>query len=547
MAGPLGSKARRSAGPWLAAVAALALAPRLLFLAETWGHVEFLPLVPGTDTERFHATAERLAAGDWLLAGEPYAQGPLYPYAIAALYRAFGPDARAVRAAQALLGAGACLILFALARRLLPAGFAFAAAALYALYGYAVFMESLLLDPSLLALLYLGLALCLARHAEGGGIGWLGLAGLALGAAIATRPNAAILAPFAWLAVATGALPPERAGPRAARFTLLTAAAALPVLPFALRNLALGLPPLQLSSQGLKVVVASNVPDAPGAGWVITPQADQILAAPGLDAPAALGAVARGALDEPGGFALLQLRKLHALFGSYEIPNVANFYLWRQSSRWLAALPVDIHAIAALALPGIALCSRRREARVALLVAAGVALTVLPFYVVGRFRMPLVPLLCLFAAVALEALWRALRGRGLRRGIGLAAAVALSALATTSPVGGDRIEPGSHRSLGVLYERAGRIDAAAEQYRRALAKRPAYARAAEDLICLELARGRSAVAAEVARLHLEARPGNAHVQRLLEIAQGSGPAPAADFTCRRAWDLDPHQRSSQTR
>jgi len=546
VAGPLGSTARRSAGPWLAAVAALALAPRLLFLAETWGHVEFLPLVPGTDTERFHATAERLAAGDWLLAGEPYAQGPLYPYAIAALYRALGPDARAVRVAQALLGAGACLILFALARRLLPAGFAFAAAALYALYGYAVFMESLLLDPSLLAFLYLGLALCLARHAEGGGIGWLGLAGLALGAAFATRPNAVILAPFALLAVATGALPPERTRPRAAAFALLAAAAALPVLPFALRNLAVGLSPLQLSSQGLKVVVASNVPDAPGAGWVITPQADQILAAPGLDAPAALAAVARRALDEPAGFALLQLRKLHALFASYEIPNVANFYLWRESSRWLAALPVDIHVIAALALPGVALCLRRREARVALLVAAGVALTVLPFYVIARFRMPLVPLLCLFAAVALEALWGALRGRQLRRGIGLAAAVALSALATTSPVG-DRIEPGSHRSLGVLYEGAGRIDAAAEQYRRALAKRPGYARAAEDLVCLELARGRSAVAAEVARLHLEARPANTHVQRLLEIAQGSGPAPGPEFTCRRAWDVDPHQRSSQTR
>jgi Flp pilus assembly protein TadD len=171
---------------------------------------------------------------------------------------------------------------------------------------------------------------------------------------------------------------------------------------------------------------------------------------------------------------------------------------------------------------------------------------VLPFYVIGRFRMPLVPLLCLFAAVAIEALWRALRGRELRRGIALAAAVALSALATTSPVR-DRIEPGSHRSLGVLYERAGRIDAAAEQYRRALAKRPGHARAAEDLICLELLRGNAGVAAEVARLHLDARPDNAHVQRLLEIAQGTGPPPEADFTCRRAWDLDPRQRSSQRR
>ncbi len=530
-------------GPWLAAVAALALLPRLLFLAETSGQVEFLPLAPGTDTHRFHATAERLAAGDWRLAGQAYEQGPLYPYAIAALYRALGPDARAVRGAQALLGAGACLLVFGLARRLLPAGFAFAAAALYALYGYAVFMESLLLDASLLAFLYLALALCLARGADGGGSGWLVGAGLALGAAIATRPNAALLLPFAALALATGSPAPARARPRAAAFALLAAGVALPVLPFALRNLSEGLPPLHLSSQGRKVLVASNVPDAPGAGWVITPQAEAILAGPDRGAPAAIAELARLAIERPADFALLQLRKLHALFASYEIPNVANFYLWRESSRWLSALPVGIHAISALALPGIALCWRRREARIPLLLAAGVAASVLPFYVIARFRMPLVPLLCLFAGATLEAAWRALRGRDRRRATRLAAAVAASAVVTTSPVA-ERIEPGSHRSLGVLYEQAGRLDAAAAQYRRALAKRPRYARAAEDLVCLELERGGFAVAAEAARLYLAARPGDTHLQRLLEVAQRGGPAPGAAFACRRAWDVDPHQRSS---
>lgn len=541
--------------PWLLAALALALATRGLFLAETWAQVEYLPLVAGTDTQRFHATAERLAAGDWRLAGQAYEQGPLYPYAVAALYRAFGPDPGAVRAAQALLGAGTCLLVFALARRLVAPTFAFAAAALYALYGYAVFMESLLLDASLLAFLYAALALCLARGAEGGGAGWRGAAGLALGAAIATRPNAAILLPFAALAAALRApsaapgasgTPPARPRPRAAGLALLAAGAALPVLPFALRNLAEGLSPLHLSSQGRKVVVASNVPDAPGAGWVITPQAEAILAGPDQGTAAALAALAQLAREQPGDVALLQLRKLHALFASYEIPNVANFYLWREGSRWLGALPVGIHAIAALALPGIALAWRRRAARVPLLVAAGVAASVLPFYVIGRFRMPLVPLLAVFAAVALEAGWRALRGGERRRTAWLVGAVAASAVLTTSPIA-DRTPPGSHRSLGVLYEQAGRPDAAAAQYRRALAKRPGYARVAEDLVCLELERGEPAAAAEAARLYLAERPGDAHLARLLEIAEGDAPAPEADFACRRRWDVDPHQRSSKTR
>jgi hypothetical protein len=534
VAGPVAAGAGRSAAPWLAAVAALALAPRLLFLAETWDRAEYRPLV--SDTQRFQTTAERLAAGDWLLSGEAYEQGPLYPYALAALYRVFGPDPRAVRAAQALLGVAACLLLFALARRLLPAGFACAAAALYALYGYAVFTESLLLDPSLLALLYLGLALGLVRHAETGRAGALAAAGLALGAAIATRPNAALLLPFALAALGLSA--PRGARPRPAALACLAAGALLPILPFAARNLAVGQPALHLSSQGRKVFVASNMPDSPGAGWVITPQAEEALAAPGRGA---IAAVARGAIEHPGGFALLQLRKLHALFASYEIPNVANFYLWRERSRWLAALPVAVHAIAALALPGIALCLRRREARVPLWIAAGAAATVLPFYVIARFRMPLVPFLCLFAGATLEAVFAALRRRDLRRAGALAAGVALAALATTSPVR-ERIEPGSHRSLGALYEQAGDLDAAAAEYRRALAKRAGFARAAEDLVCLELERGRFAEAAEAARLHLAARPENAHARRLLEIAQRGTP-PAEPFTCRRAWDVDPHRRA----
>jgi tetratricopeptide (TPR) repeat protein len=523
-------------------VAALALLPRAGFLAETWSQVEYLPLVPGTDTHRFQATAERIAAGDWGLGGEAYAQGPLYPYALGALYRALGPDPRAARAAQALLGAGTCLLLFALARRLLPLPFAAAAAALYALYAYAVFMESVLLDASALACLYLAVALGLARFAEGGSGVALAGAGLALGSAIAIRPNAAILAPPVALALALAPGPTLR---RARALALLGAAAALPILPFELRNLACGLPPLHLSSQGIKVLVASNVPDAPGAGWVITPEAEAILDAPDASARSALAALARAARERPGAVALLQLRKLHALFASYEIPNVVNFYLWRESSRTLAALPVTIHAIAALALPGIALALRRRAARPALLLAAGVAATVLPFYVIGRFRMPLVPFLCLFAAFPLEAAARALRERAAGRALGLTAATALAALATTSPAR-ERIEPGSHRSLGVLYEHAGRLDAAAAEYRRALAKRPGYARAAEDLVCLELERGRFAEAAAAARSYLAARPRDAHVERLLALAEAPGAAPPADFACRRAWEVDPRQRSSRS-
>src|SRR5262249_56874279 len=128
------------------------------------------------------------------------------------------------------------------------------------------------------------------------------LAGLALGAAIAIRPNAALLVPFAAAALVL-ASPARR--PRAGEWLAFAAALAVPVAPFALRNLACGQAALHLSSQGLKVFLASNLADARGTGWALSPEADALLAQPDLSGAQALAAVARGALAHPLDFALL--------------------------------------------------------------------------------------------------------------------------------------------------------------------------------------------------------------------------------------------------
>jgi hypothetical protein len=510
----------RSSPRLLAALIALALLPRAAFLAETWNAVEFNAILPGLDQHRFHENALRIAGGDLRLAGDAYEQGPFYSYFTGALYALFAADPRTVRVAQALLGVATSALLFSLALRWLAPGIALFCAALYGLYGFGLFMESALLRASLVTLLYLLLAYALVRHDETGRPAWLVAGGLVLGAAIATRPNSALLAPVAAWALLRAPASDSALG-RPARAGLLLAAVLLPLLPFALRNLSEGQPALHFSSQGLKVFVAGNMPDSRGVGWMISERGRELLAEHEERPVRVLLGVAGAALREPLSWGLVQLQKVHALFASYEIPNNLNYYLWSRSSVTLRALPVPVHLIAALGVPGLFFAARAPRRGLLYALFAGVALSILPFYVIARFRLPLIPFLCLFAGFSADALVGAVRERSARRLARLAGALAVAALLTTSPAR-VRIHPDAHRNLAALYEHAGRPDRAEASYLEALEARPGFRLAAASLMELYLWQGRAEDAREVGRRHLAAQPESPRVRELLRKAERAG-------------------------
>ena len=65
----------------------------------------------GLDAQYYHEWARALARGNWTL-DEPYFQGPLYPYLLAALYKIFGAEPTVARVAQMVLGAGTTALAF---------------------------------------------------------------------------------------------------------------------------------------------------------------------------------------------------------------------------------------------------------------------------------------------------------------------------------------------------------------------------------------------------------------------------------------------------
>lgn len=385
------------------------------------------------------ATAADPARALWdrWLGGRTFHQEPLYAYLIALTYAALGPDPRWVFVWQMTLGVATAVLVTLLTRRWFGDLAAVLAGALVVLLAPLPMYDVLLLRTT--ATTFAAVALVAAMEwalPRRGWRSWL-VVGLAFGAALLLQTIFALLLAGAFGLVALRT--PGPVGARAARGAALALGTALALAPAVARNVAVGVPPLALSSVGPLVFLASNTAEyEPEDGFAFGEQAVRVLTTSDGDA----GAMVRGALaTHPGvGSWLRQLwRKLAVAWGWYEVPNNTNFYYYRLQSRVLGLLPVTFAVVSPLALLGLvlALPRARRLAPPYLLVGALVA-PLLVFYTLSRFRVSLAVAVIPFAAAALVTL---LRLAAARRGAASVAALALlAALAawTWRPLAPDR-------------------------------------------------------------------------------------------------------------
>jgi len=206
---------------------------------------------PVIDEASYERRALEIAGGDWL-GDEVFFQEPLYPYALALVYRVADPAAvaagvpsarqrTAARHAQAFLGAVLVLLVAALARRAFGPLAGALAAFMTALYRPLLLFPSLLLKPNLFLPVLAALALALARAPApepGRRPAWRAwaVAGVLAGTGALLRGNVLVLLPFlALVPLVLG----FRAGARRAGLACAVAllvGAALPIAPVTWRN-----------------------------------------------------------------------------------------------------------------------------------------------------------------------------------------------------------------------------------------------------------------------------------------------------------------------
>ena len=163
----------------------LALAVRLLVVWEMSAAPHFL--LPLTDAERYHTLALDLAEGGPLRA-EFFFQSSLYPAFLAFWYWLLGPNILFVKLLQAVVGACTCLFTYILGRQWLSGRVSFLAGVIVALYGPLIFYETEIMSDGLSA--FWAPVLVLAFQALRSGYSPVGAALAGVAGALATLHRA---------------------------------------------------------------------------------------------------------------------------------------------------------------------------------------------------------------------------------------------------------------------------------------------------------------------------------------------------------------------
>lgn len=455
--------------------------------------------MPAVDAATYSEQAARLAAGNWLGRGQgPFWQPPLYPYFLGSIKLAF-PESfyYAARWAQALIGSLTCVLLYWVGQRLFGRGVAFCGGLMAAAYGPLIYFDARLLPTGLAALLTLVSLLLLMRAAERPTRCVALVAGVALGLASLSAAILASLIPGVaiWLFY--------RSRKTTAPFVL---GAVLAIAPATLRNYAIGGDIVPISyNGGVNFYLGNNAhPEQtlalrPGWEW------EELMAWPlreGITRPSAKSRFFyRQALeymqDTPLDYMGLLAAKTAQFWRGHEIERNQEMYYWRNYSsvlagtlwQWGVAFPFGL--ISPLALLGLMVHIRRQGLALPVLFVLGYSLAVISFFVAARYRLPIVPLLVLFAAYGgswLYARWRQQPGRQALWPTALLAVLVLLANWDLPPLDG-RGRAATYNDLGNAYLRQGRHELALLKYEQATRLDSTYWQAWFNLGSLRALRG----------------------------------------------------------
>jgi len=185
---------------------------------------------------------------------------------------------------------------------------------------------------------------------------------------------------------------------------------------------------------------------------------------------------------EPVTFLQLTSKNILLFFNNYEIPDNHNFYFHKRYSSVLEKLPLTFGLLSPFIVLGLLgmFVGRKTEPLFLGVIQVVYIGSVVLFYVFSRYRMPVLPLLCLSAGYGITLLYKQFAGQRWGRfmfSLILSAAVfAVSAYQVIKPFDFSH----SYTDEAIAYEMRGEDMQALASYQQALTIRPDYLRALEQ-------------------------------------------------------------------
>ncbi|MBN2070048.1 MAG: glycosyltransferase family 39 protein [Candidatus Krumholzibacteriota bacterium] len=450
-------------------------------------------------------------------------QAPLFPWFVSTIYRVFGPSLTAVRAVQALLGTITVGLILTYTRRLFRSSAAgIIAGTFIALYLPAIFYEGVLAPATLVLFLNSLFVFLMIPESRYPSAPRLLLAGFVLGLSVMAKPVALLLLPFAILHLLLrirkfegGYLADRRrewAGYlRTLSFSsvMMVFGIAIAAAPLSIRNARLTGEFIPLTTGGGINFYIGNNPEANGfysvpfyRGEALggSPEEQRIrmhdIASDEEGKDLTHSEVSRfwmrkgkdSILEDPIRWMRLLGRKSVYFWNSYERANIESLPFHRRFGGILSLPLFTFGIVAPLALAGIFI-SRGRWRQLTLLyggIAAYFAAALL-FYVLARYRLPIVVFLIPFAGAGAAGILKMLIKR---EWVPAVLAIIIFLLITrlvNTPVAKDTVTGESRQlvRLGIVYVGHGDKIKARASFEEALRKNPADRQARESLELLD--------------------------------------------------------------
>ena len=381
--------------------------------------------MPMVDAYWHHLWAIDIAKGDFI-GKEVFFRAPLYPYFLGIIYSIFGVNFIIPRIIQIIIGSINCVLIYKLACRLFNNKVGFIAAAISIFYGPFIYYECEYLMPVLIILFnYIALILLCKAIDKNKNIFWC-LSGIFWGLSAITRPDILFFAVLLLGLIFLSFKSLKQA-------IMLCLGIAIIILPVTLRNYYVGGDFVPISTQGgINFYLGNNYNSngktaialegkMPSMGFY----ADNVMTSSVNIAEHEMGRKLKPSevsnywfkkgidfiVKNPLNAAALFFKKMYYFTNAFEIESNKSIYTYKSFSTLLNTLVVynkgfsfPFGVVAPFALIGIVISLMgKRDINIyinILYIIAGL-FSVVAFFVVSRFRIPIVPTLIIFAAYAI--------------------------------------------------------------------------------------------------------------------------------------------------
>ncbi len=440
---------------------------------------------PTIDALYHHIWALQIAGGD-ILGGGPYFRAPLYPILLGLQYAIFGVNFTAVTLIQHLIGITAIPLTYIIAKRFFNPTIAYIAAGLVSINGILIYFESQLLLDFLCVVLMLLLILTLEYSYRKKKLIVFILPGIVTGLYAITRPNILAVIPLIifWLFMLEF---DYKTKVKTSIMFLL--GVLLFVVPITVRNIAVGDDFVIVASQGGVNFYIGNNEQAdgytallPGFGhtWQYSDAEYETAGALGVKPdkvkPSQVSSYYfdksfKYIIKHPGHFIKLIIKKLYMFWNYFEISNNNNLY-FLTGYIGISFIPMFLFVIISpLGLVGTILCFfKERRYWIFPLIIFGYMATIVAFFVTGRFRIPLIPLLTIMSSYTIHEIYLAIKRANIKRAVAIGVSVLLVGIISWTNFYDhhDKSMAMAHYSLGNMLMRKANYDGAKAEYLTAI-------------------------------------------------------------------------------